>query len=177
MFESFIIAGWVHLEAGARRSPVGDPAPCRSSMNVYHSTWYGSAMDDRLTKLLDLLDQADDETVGTSVRLPANLRAAAALATQMGMVVSVTDLTVQGIRDTLEAFAQRAVLEAHYQEYPEARPTLAQVALAGAELDGNPLAEKPDLVHRAAAEIVEIKPAASPDDVLVYAAGLASGAA
>lgn len=134
-------------------------------------------VDERLTKLLDLLDQADAETVGTSVRLPANLRAAAAIATQMGMVVSVTDLTVQGIRDTLEAFAQQAVLDAHYEEYPEARPSLAEVALAGAELDGNPLAEKPDLVRRAAEEIVEIKPHADPDDVLLYAAGLVSGAA
>jgi hypothetical protein len=58
-------------------------------------------MDDHLVKLLDLLDEADTETVGTSVRVPTNLRAAAVLATRMGLATSITDLTVQGLRDTL----------------------------------------------------------------------------
>jgi hypothetical protein len=77
-------------------------------------------------------------------------------------------------RYALEAFAQRAVLDAHYQAHPRARPQLAEIALATAELDGNPLAARPDLVRRAAAEIGNLKDDATPDDVLIFAAGLAA---
>ncbi|MBM7790529.1 hypothetical protein [Tenggerimyces flavus] len=107
-------------------------------------------MERRLRRLLDLLDEAGSGTAGTSLRLPVNLREAAAVATDLGMATSTTELTVQGLRDALEAYAQRAVLDAHYREYPEARPDLAEIALAGAKLDGNPLASRPELVRRAA---------------------------
>jgi hypothetical protein len=131
----------------------------------------------RLKKLLDLLDQDDDERVGTSMRLPVNLREAAALAVEMGFGTSTTDLTVDSLRHKLEAFADLALLEAHYTKHPSARPDLAEVALAMAELDGNPLAERPDLLRRAATDIVGIKPDADADDVLLYAAGLAAAVA
>lgn len=134
-------------------------------------------MDERLTRLLDCLDAASSDTVGTSVRIPGHLREAAALAAELGLATSTTDLTVRGLRDTLEAFAQRAVLDAHYEEYPHARPDFAEVALATAEIDGNPLAARPDLIRRAAAEIRSVKDDPTPDDVLVYAAGLAAAAA
>ena len=134
-------------------------------------------MDRRLKRLLDLLDATGEDTVNTSVRLPAGLRDAAALATEMGLAGSTTELTVRGLRDTLEAFAQRAVLEAHYRAYPSARPELAEVAQAAAEMDGNPLAERPDLIRRAAQAVQDLKPDANPDDVLLYAAGLAAAAA
>jgi hypothetical protein len=134
-------------------------------------------MDRSLQRLLDLLDGADDDTVGTSVRLPVRLRDAAAVATTMGLASSTTELTVRGLRDALEAFAQRAVLDAHYREYPGARPGLEEIALAAAQLDANPLAQRPDLLKRAAVEVVTVKDDASPDDVLLYAAGLAAAAA
>jgi hypothetical protein len=131
----------------------------------------------RLKKLLDLLDTTDTETVNTSVRIPAGLRDAAALAAAMGLADSTTELTVRGLRDILEAFAQRALLDAHYRAYPEARPDLAEVALAAAEIDGNPLADRPDLIRRAAEAVLGLKDAPDPDDVLLYAAGLADAAA
>jgi hypothetical protein len=134
-------------------------------------------MDRSLQRLLDLLDGADDDTVGTSVRLPVTLRDAAVVATTMGLASSTTELTVRGLRDALEAFAQRAVLDAHYREYPDARPSLEEIALAAAQLDANPLAQRPDLLKRAAVEVVTVKDDASPDDVLLYAAGLAAAAA
>lgn len=80
------------------------------------------------------------------------------------------------MRDTLEAFTQRAVLDAHYRDHPEARPDLAEVALAAAEIDGNPFAARPELIRRAAKEIRAIKDDPAPDDVLLYAAGLAAAA-
>jgi hypothetical protein len=134
-------------------------------------------MERRLKRLLDLLDSDESETVGTSVRLPANLRDAATVAAEMGLAESTTDLTVRGLRDALDVFAQRAVLDAHYRAHPAARPALAEVALATAELDGNPLAEHPDLVRRAAAEVAALRNDPSPDDVLLYAAGLAAAVA
>lgn len=83
---------------------------------------------------------------------------------------------MRGLRDTLEAFAQRAVLDAHYRAHPQARSSLAEVALAAAEIDGNPLAEQPDLVRRAAAEVAGLKDDPDADDVLLYAAGLSAAA-
>jgi len=134
-------------------------------------------MDRRLKRLLDLLDTTENETVNTSVRIPVALRDAAALAATMGLGASTTELTVRGLRDTLEAFAQRAVLDAHYRAYPTARPDLAEVALAAAEIDGSPLAARPELIRRAAEAVRSLKDDPDPDDVLLYAAGLADAAA
>lgn len=133
-------------------------------------------MDPRLERLLDLLDAPGTDSIGTSVRIPSNLRDAAAVAVTLGLAASTTELTVRGLRDVLEAFVQRAVLDAHYQAHPEARPDLADIALATAEIDGNPLADRPDLVRRAAAEVGSVKTDPAPDDVLLYAAGLAAAA-
>lgn len=134
-------------------------------------------MDRRLKRFLDLLDATGDETVGTSVRLPANLREAASLAAEMGLIESTTEVTVRGLRDTLDAFAQRAVLDAHYRSHPDARPDLAEIALATAQLDRNPLAQQPELIRRAAVDVAALKDEPSPDEVLLYAAGLAAAAA
>jgi hypothetical protein len=133
-------------------------------------------MDRRLKRFLDLLDAPAGDTAGTSVRLPSSLRDAAVVATELGLAATTTEVTVRGLRDVLEAFAQRAVLEAHYREHPGARPSLAEVALATAELDGNPLAHDPALIRRAADAVTAIKDEPTPDDVLIYAAGLAAAA-
>lgn len=136
-------------------------------------------MDDRLLRLLDLLDLLDvenEETTGTSVRLPTHLREATALATELGLIGSTTDVTVQGIRRVLDGVAQRAVLNAHYQEHPDARPDLAQIAIATAELDDHPLARRPELIRRAAEEVASLVDEPTPDDVLLFAAGLAAAA-
>lgn len=134
-------------------------------------------MDDpTLGRLLDLLDASDQETVGTSVRMPVALRDAAVLATSMGLAESTTDLTVRGLRDLLEAVAHRALLDAHYREHPLARPDLVEIALAAAEIDGNPLAERPELLRRAASAVSAIRDNATADDVLLYAAALAAAA-
>ena len=131
-------------------------------------------MDQTLVKLLDLLDSTDAGTVGTSVRLPVALRDAAALAADMGLAGSTTDLTVRGLRDHLEAVAQRAVLDAHYRDHPQVRPDLAEIVLVAAEMDGNPLAQRPELLRRAASDIMLLTKGPTPDDVLLYAAGLAA---
>lgn len=132
-------------------------------------------VDPRLVRLLDLLDRTDEETVGTSIRLPVTLRDAAVVAVELGLAGSTTELTVRGLRDLLAAAARRAVLDAHYEAHSDARPDLAEIALAAAQLDSHPLATRPELIRRAAAEIVSIIDDPTPDEVLSYAAGLAGG--
>jgi hypothetical protein len=131
--------------------------------------------DEDLFVLLDQLD-ADGPTVVSSVRQPAALKEALRVAVELGLDATANDATVHAVRDRLEAFAQRRALDAHYAAHPGTRPSLAEVAQAAAELDGDPLAAEPALIRRAAKEIAALRPGAMADDVLVYAAGLRSRA-
>lgn len=127
-----------------------------------------------LDDLIEALDAPEAESVGTSVRLPGNLRRAAALAVELGLVASTTELTVAGLRAELDRVARAAAIDAHYAQHPELRPSLAQVACAAAEIAGDPLAERPDLITLAAQRLVTLRPDADPDAVLIFAAALAS---
>ncbi len=68
-----------------------------------------------------------------------------------------------------EAAVMRAALDDHYAQHPEARPDLADIAIAAAEIDGNPLAADPERIRRAAAEIAATHPDPEPEDVLLWA--------
>lgn len=65
----------------------------------------------------------------------------------------------------------------HGEVISNREPSLAEVAVAAAQLDDSPLADELDLLRRAADEVVRLKPDADADDVLVYAAALRSGQA
>ena len=94
-----------------------------------------------LDEINRLLDADGDTTVNTSMRLPATLRDAAALAVQhLGVAGSTTSLTAAALRRALETAVTEAALEAHFEQHPHARPSLAEVALALAAQDGSPLA-------------------------------------
>jgi hypothetical protein len=121
-------------------------------------------------RLNELLGSTDPETVNTSMRLPAPLREAAALAVkELDMAPSTTILTANALRSLLEAIVMQAALDEHYEKYPETKPTLADLAIVAAEMDGNPLAERPDFLRQAAAEITRHHPRAEPEDVLLWA--------
>ncbi len=133
---------------------------------------------DPLTRINELLDSTDAESVGTSMRIPTALRDAAAIAVnELGAASSTTTLTTDALRDRLEAIVMEAALEAHFTAHPKLRPTLAELAIVAAEMDGHPLADRPELIRRAAAAVVERRPHADADDVLLWAEALASGAA
>jgi hypothetical protein len=84
-----------------------------------------------LDRLNDLLDSQDDSTVNTSMRLPAALRDAAALAVnRLGVAPSTTTLTAAALRCALETAVMAAALQAHYRQHPEARPTRARLSRA-----------------------------------------------
>lgn len=131
---------------------------------------------DAIDQLNELLDRGDDDTVGTSMRLPTALRDAAALAVQkLGVASSVTALTADALRSRLEAVAMQAALDAHYAAHPDARPSLADLAIAAAQIDGSPLAKRTKLLRQAANAVAKAHPDdADADMVLLWAEALAS---
>ncbi|MFP5376277.1 MAG: hypothetical protein ACLGIO_05780 [Acidimicrobiia bacterium] len=123
-----------------------------------------------LDELNRLLDVTGDETVNTSMRLPASLRDAAALAVEhFGAAPSATTLAAAALRRALETLAMDTALRLHYAQEPAAEPTLAEIALALAAQDGSPLASQPELLAAAAAAVLERRPDADADDVLLWA--------
>jgi hypothetical protein len=125
---------------------------------------------DAIERISQLLDSDMTQTSNTSMRIPTALREAAALAAkELKAAPSATALTTMALRSALEAAVMRAALDEHYAQYPEARPDLADIAIATAELDGNPLAADPDRIRRAAAEIAASHPHPEPADVLLWA--------
>jgi hypothetical protein len=131
-----------------------------------------------IERISRLLDHQGPGTSNTSMRIPTALRDAAALAVQeLGVAPSATALTAAALRATLEAVVMQAALDDHYKHHPDARPDLGDLAIASAELDGHPLAGQPDRLRKAAAEIIERHPDASPDDVVLWAEARALPAA
>ena len=125
---------------------------------------------DVVGRISEFLDVSDDATVGTSMRIPSALREAAALAvSELQVASSTTALTADALRSRLEAIVMEAALAEHYAQHPEARPSLVELAIAAAEIDGNPLAARPELIEEAAREIVERHPDADADAVLIWA--------
>jgi hypothetical protein len=133
---------------------------------------------DVIKQINDLLDSSEETTVGTSMRMPVALRDAAALAVkELGVAPSATALTAEALRSRLEAVVMQAALDAHYDQHPDLRPSLADLAIAAAEIDGHPLAARRDLLRQAAEAIIERHPDADADDVLLWAEGQAHTAA
>jgi hypothetical protein len=126
--------------------------------------------DEVIRRINELLDSTDPETANTSMRIPRALRDAATLAVkELDVAPSTTVMTANALRSFLEAVVMQAALDQHYQEHPETRPSLADLAVAAAELDGHPLAAQPDVIRHYAAELVKRHPDAGPEDVLLWA--------
>ena len=158
------------MTAPVQTTPAVDPAhfPDRCTTLL----WYGEFMgaSDAIERISQLLDSDMTKTSNTSMRIPTALREAAALAAkELNAAPSATALTTMALRSALEAAVIRAALDEHYAQFPEARPDLADIAIATAELDGNPLAADPDRIRRAAAEMAAAHPHPEPDDVLLWA--------
>lgn len=125
---------------------------------------------DALDRLNRLLASTDDETVNTSMRLPGPLRDAAALAVEaFDAAPSTTAMTAVALRQSLETLAGETALRLHYEQHPDTKPGLAEVALALAAQDGSPLADRPELIESAAEAVVARRADADADDVLLWA--------
>jgi hypothetical protein len=134
--------------------------------------WYGGLMrnEEAIEQITRLLDSSEVETTNTSMRLPVALRDAAIVAVrELGVAPSTTALTATALRAMLEAVVMQAVLDAHYEQHPLVRPSLAELAIAAAELDGHPMAGHPGLLRQAADEISRTHPKADADDVVLWA--------
>jgi hypothetical protein len=139
---------------------------------MYHACVVRSVMEIEqvLDKITALLDADDDSTVNTSMRIPSALRDAASLAVEhLGVASTTTALTSVALRSAIETAVMAAALEAHYRMAPDARPTLAEMALALAAQDGSPLAARQELLEQAAADVLARRPDADADDVLLWA--------
>jgi hypothetical protein len=134
--------------------------------------WYASFMGamQAVDRINELLDSDMGQTSNTSMRIPTALRDAAAIAVrELGAASSTTVLTTAALRERLEAVVMHAVLNDHFSRYPEARPSLGDLAVAAAELDGHPLAGEPARIRQAALEVEARHPDAEPEDVLLWA--------
>jgi hypothetical protein len=134
--------------------------------------WYTVGMDvvQAVDRINELLESGMGQTSNTSMRIPTALRDAAAVAVrELGAASSTTALTTAALRASLEAVVMRAVLDDHFRQHPEARPSLGDLAVAAAELDGHPLAGEPTRIRQAALEVEARHPDAEPGDVLLWA--------
>jgi hypothetical protein len=135
-------------------------------------SWYTSVMDpmQAVDRIIALLESDMGQTSNTSMRIPTALRDAAAIAVrELSVAPSTTALTAAALRTRLEAAVMQAVLDDHFRQYPEARPSLGDLAVAAAELDGHPLAGEPARIRQAALEVEARHPDAEPEDVLLWA--------
>jgi hypothetical protein len=131
----------------------------KPSQNCTTQAWYSSGMDvlQAVDRINELLESDMGQTSNTSMRIPTALRDAAAIAVrELGAASSTTALTA-------------AALDDHIRQYPEARPSLGDLAVAAAELDGHPLAGEPTRIRQAALEVEARHPDAEPEDVLLWA--------
>ncbi len=145
---------------------IKSPAKCTTQ------AWYTLGMDvgQAVDRIIELLESDTGQTSNTSMRIPTALRDAAAIAVrELGAASSTTALTAAALRASLEAAVMQAVLDDHFRQYPHARPSLGDLAVAAAELDGHPLAGEPARVRQAALEVEVRHPDAAPEDVLLWA--------
>ncbi len=126
----------------------------------------------KLDELVAALDDTGAASTTTSVRQPVALRRALQLAVELGMAPSANDATNQSLRAALDVFVLTTTLKEHYSAHPEVRPALHEVAQALAVMDRSPLAERPDLLKMAEREVLEHRPDADGDDVLLWALSL-----
>ena len=143
-------------------------------------SWYIRGMDraEAIERISELLSADMTQTSNTSMRIPTALREAATLAArELHVAPSATALTTAALRAVLEAAVMQAVLDDHYEQYPESRPDLGDLAIAAAEIDGHPLADDPERIRRAAAEVAARRRDPEPQDVLLWAEARALPAA
>lgn len=126
----------------------------------------------QLDDLVTALDSEDPSSTTTSLRQPVALREALRIAVELGMAPTANEATNRSMRASLEVFALHRALDEHFQAHPEARPALHDVAAALAVMDGSPLASRDDLLRQAEREVLEHRPDADGDDVLLWATSL-----
>lgn len=112
----------------------------------------------------------------TSVRIPELLHDVAHRLVAMGAADSFSALLVDGLRcriadaaaHGLQANTASDALEAHYLEFPDERPTTAEIAHAEAQIVGHPASGRPDLIELA---VEALGHDAYVEEILAWASG------
>lgn len=98
---------------------------------------------------LERLDSGDGGSASTSLRVPRPLHDALTAAVALGLDDSFNGAAGASIEAAVRAFAKDLALRLHYEEYPEDRPTRAEVAAARLRGTADPLASREDLLVKA----------------------------
>jgi len=131
-----------------------------------------------LDQIIELLESDDDATVNTSMRLPVALRDAAALAVEhLGVAPSTTTLTTTAHRALLETTVMESALGAHYRVTPALPAIPCRGCPCPCWAGWSALAQRRDIIERAAAEETARRPNADADDVLLWAEARAAATA
>ena len=133
---------------------------------------------DRLVAAVRQMESDDRPGRSTSVRRRPGVAAALDAAVAAGLDESANALSERALVELLRREAHRAAVAAHYELYPEDRPSRAEVAAVELERRGDPLAEREELLDQAErllAERSEVEPTAA--EVIAAARALDAGAA
>jgi hypothetical protein len=138
---------------------------------------------DDLFAVLNRAQTDPGEARPTSLRLPAEIHAAATVATELGMDPSLTAATGQALLERVHQFARQQALAGHFATYPADRPSLAAVVSRRVDGTGHPAAARPDLVADVAGWLEAREPDLMPtgrvdeavDRVLAHVELLAAG--
>jgi hypothetical protein len=136
---------------------------------------------DQLFEALAALNE-DGPARATSLRLPAALHEALAIATELGMDSSVSAATRQALTERIRYFARQAAFTSHLSAFPRDMPRLAAVAKRRVSGTDHPAARHPALIDEVAGELERRQPDwaltaldDTVDDVLTYVELLAAG--
>lgn len=140
----------------------------------------GATIEELFRALGDL--EEDGPLQATSLRLPKALHEALSIATELGMDASMSAATREALTERIRGFARQTAFSAHFAEFPDDTPRLAEVAKRRVSGTDHPAAAEPGLVDEVAAEIERRRPDwactaldDTVDDVLVYVELLAAG--
>jgi len=128
-------------------------------------------VEQAIDRVIELLEEPASDSSVTSVRVRSTIKQAQEIAREhLGLTEPMSDLVEQGVREALRGLVFRSGLEAYLARNPQSRPTLADVAFALAEQERDPLVRElgPEAYQRAAEQIVQDRPDAGPEDVVVW---------
>lgn len=108
-----------------------------------------SSPEERLFDALERLGSGDQGSRSTSLRVPQPLHDALTAAVALGFEDSFNGAAGASIEAAVRDFAKDVALRLHYEEYPEDRPSRAEVAAARVRGTDDPLADRQDLLVRA----------------------------
>jgi hypothetical protein len=132
---------------------------------------------DAVTTFVEAVRSIDDDGrpgTSTSVRRRPAVNEALSLAVGLGVGDSANALNEEAVVDHLRRAAHRLAVEAHYEQYPEDRPSRAEVASVQLRRRGDALADRADLLDGAEQLLVDAGDEPTTDQVIAAARALAA---